>query len=147
MKLQKIKVGGIDVKKIAKNHSEYPEEVVAAAIEATKQIANQAYEIKKTLEFYLAKRLTDSNATKLPFINIDGVEMVVTLKSGKWDCKAKDVDEIYKKNGFDPIEIGKYVFKPSWTQAKEVRKLGGKKQELIDNFFKQDEPKIDIEEK
>jgi hypothetical protein len=52
----------------------------------------------------------------------------------------------YAAAGFSPDEIGGYVFKPSWSKAKEARKLGGDKQLVIDEIFTEGKPSLTIEE-
>jgi len=39
------------------------------------------------------------------------------------------------------------VYKPSWSKAKEARKLGGKKQKVIDEIFAEGKKTIKIEVK
>ena len=125
-----------DLEFIAKNVRNLPEEVVCAALEYGKTKASQIREINTLLEGVIIEKMKADNATKMVFKNTAGQEMIATLKTGSVKCDAKDPDITYQEQGFDPLEIGEYVFKPSWSRAKEARKLGGNKQIAIDNLFK-----------
>ena len=122
-----------DLEFIAKNVRNLPEEVVCAALEYGKTKASQLREINTLLEGVMIEKM---KADKMIFKNTSGQEMIATLKTGSVKCDAKDPDITYQEQGFDPLEIGEYVFKPSWMKAKEARKLGGQKQIVIDNLFK-----------
>ncbi len=119
------------------NPDNFPEEQVAAEISRLKNINYRIWEAQKKLENNLIERMEKEGATKLPIINEQGQGMTITLKPGKRECKDKQVEDIYKGAGFDPLEIGKYEFVPSWSRAKKVRKLGGYKKDLIDELFKE----------
>ena len=125
-----------DLEFIAKNVRNLPEEVVCAALEYGKTKASQLREINTLLEGVIVEKMKADNATKMIFKNTSGQEMIATLKTGSVKCDSKDPDIIYQEQGFDPLEIGEYIFKPSWSKAKEARKLGGNKQIVIDNLFK-----------
>ena len=121
---------------IAQNAHNLPEEIIAAALEYGKTKASQLRDLNQLMEIRLSEKMKAENATKLVFKNTAGQEMIATLKTGSVKCDSKDPDIIYQEQGFDPLEIGEYVFKPSWSKAKEHRKLGGQKQIVIDNLFK-----------
>jgi len=125
-----------DLEFIAKNVRNLPEEVVCAALEYGKTKASQLREINTLLEGVIVEKMKADNATKMIFKNTSGQEMIATLKTGSVKCDSKDPDIIYQEQGFDPLEIGEYIFKPSWSKAKEARKLGRNKQIVIDNLFK-----------
>jgi hypothetical protein len=56
----------------------------------------------------------------------------------------KNLDEIYSAAGFDPMEIGNLVYKPTWSKAKEAAKFGGPKKEIIDRYFKPGKPSLEV---
>ena len=118
------------------NPGNYPEEVVGAAIEFMQSASREINEKKRILEQNLVSRMEKDEATKMVILDYQGNERVVTLMSGKVDCKAKNADEVYREKGFDPLEIGEFVYKPSWSKAKQARKIGGEKKKVIDNLFK-----------
>jgi len=125
---------------------EASDEIVVAAVDVLNDMSRQLRDAKTLLQGRIIERMTKDNATKLPFIASGGVQKVATLKSGSMECKRDDADEFYKQNGFDPLEIGKYIFEPSWTKAKEARKMGGTKQLAIDELFKAGNSSIKIDE-
>ena len=128
------------------NPAEYPDEVLAVAIDGMKDVSRQLYEARVRVENTLIDRMKRENATKLDFLGKGGQRFRLTLKSGSMTCTDKTADEIYRGAGFDPLEIGEYVFKPSWSKAKEARKFGGDKQIIIDDLFKAGNPSLDIKE-
>ena len=140
-------VQGMDLAEVVKNPALFPEETVAAALDFIKRVAGQWYENKMRLENYLINEMEKENASKIIFVTTDGNEAVATLKAGTTKCDVRAADDIYKEQGFDPLEIGEYVFKPSWTKAKEARKFGGEKQLVIDELFKPGRASLTITEK
>ena len=112
----------------------YPEEAVAMCLTTLKSIRSQIYEKIVRLENNLLNRMEEEGATKLYFVDMAGQQKTATLKHGQMKCE-KNVDVEYRANGFDPSEIGEYVFKPIWSKAKEARKVGGLKKKIIDSFF------------
>jgi len=146
MQLQKVKIGKILLIDVIANPDKFPDEVIAASLDKVKSINSQLYEAKKILEGHLINNMEEDSATKLIFKNVKGEEMIATLKSGP--MKSIDGPDIYyKEKGFNPLEIGEYVFKPSWTKAKEARKFGAAKQDAIDVIFHQGEPSIELKKK
>ena len=144
--LLNISIGADTLRAICDNPSAYPEEMISAAIVVVKDMASQIREARTHLEGVLIEKMKTENATKLKFIGVDGRDYTATMKAGSMECDDKSADVTYQNEGFDPLEIGSYVFKPSWSKAKEVRKLGGNKQLLIDEFFKPGKPSVDIKE-
>lgn len=145
--IMNIEIGGITLRDVAMSPEKYPDEILAAYIDVSKSMTAQIREAQQIMEANLLKRMDDENATKLVFKNLDGAEMMATRKKGSVKCEAKNADEIMKANGFDPLAIGEYKFSPSWTKAKEARKLGGEMQVVIDDLFKEGRESIMIGEK
>ena len=128
------------------NDLEAPDEVVGAAVDVLNDMSKRLRDAKMVLQGRLIDRMTKENATKFPFVSSTGIQKIATLKAGAMECDRDDADEFYTQNGFDPHEIGKYVFEPSWSKAKEARKMGGTKQLAIDELFKLGKPSLKIEE-
>ncbi|MFA5423950.1 MAG: hypothetical protein WC374_08850 [Phycisphaerae bacterium] len=147
--LVKINFGieGQTLQDVAMNPDNYPEEIVAAYMDAVNMVNQQLREAKIQLEANILKRMTNDNATKMIFKSIDGCELVATRKKGAVKCEARDADEVMKQHGFQPGMIGDYKFVPSWSKAKEASKLGGDIQVLIDDMFKEQKESITITEK
>ena len=140
-------VQGQTLQDVAMNPGNYPVEILAAYIDATGEVTRQIREAKIMLEANLLKRMESDNATKLMFKSVDGRDLIATRKKGAVKCEVKDADEVVKSHGFDPIQIGDYKFSPSWSKAKEARKLGGDIQLIIDEMFKEQRESITITEK
>ena len=138
-----LKIAGVGIQDIIQKPNDFPEEVVAVSLDAIRRIRSKLYEPQVLLENNLITRMEKDNSTKLLLKDGDN-ERVGTLKSGKMECKEKDVDITYKDAGFDPLEIGKYIFKPEWSKAKEARKYGGSKKEIIEKVFKEGKKSIEI---
>lgn len=138
---------GITLQDVTMNPDKYEPEVQAAFFDAVKSVQAQLREAQQILEAHLLKTMTDENATKLIFKSMGGQELVATRKKGAVKCDAKNADEIIKAAGHDPLAIGTYEYKPSWTKAKEHRKLGGDIQVIIDDLFKEGKESISITEK
>ena len=138
-----IKVAGEKLQDIIKKPNDYPEEIVAISFDTIKRIRSQLYEMQFILENNLVTRMEKDKSTKL-LLKDGEVERIATLKAGKMECKDKDADNTYANAGFDPLEIGKYVFKPVWSQAKEAMKFGGEKKEIIEKLFKEGKKSIEI---
>lgn len=124
---------------------ETPDEVVIAAVDVLSEMSRQIYEAKTVLQGRILAKMKMDNATKMSFVGRDGSQKIATLKSGTMECKRDDADEFYKQQGFDPSEIGTYKYVPSWSKAKEARKVGGIKQLAIDELFKPGNTSLKIE--
>jgi hypothetical protein len=140
-------VQGQTLMDVCMNPDSYPEEIVAAYMDAVVSVSQQIREARVMLEANLLKRMNADNATKMMFKSIDGRELVATKKKGAVKCESKDADEIVKSHGFQPGMIGDYKFSPSWSKAREARKLGGDIQVIIDDLFKEQKESITISEK
>jgi hypothetical protein len=138
-------IQGLDIDDVICNPSAYEPEIVLAVIDSANDISRQAREVKMRLEADIISRMKKEDATKWMFIDVNGQERKATLKKGPVKCEMKEADENYKMFGFDPIEIGEYVFKPSWQKAKEARKFGGEKQKVIDGMFVEGKESIYID--
>jgi hypothetical protein len=124
-----------------------PDEIILAAVDVLSEMSRKIYEAKTLLQGRIIERMQRDNATKMPFVAQDGITKICTLKPGSMESKMPDADIYYKEQGFDPLEIGAYVYKPSWTKAKEMRKMGGVKQLAIDEIFKAGSPTLKIDAK
>lgn len=140
-------VQGQTLADVMMNPDNYPDEILAAYVDVTIAMSAQIREARTIIEANLLKRMNDDNATKMMFKGIDGRDLVATRKKGAVKCEAKDADEQVKAHGFDPLMIGDYKFSPSWSKAKEARKLGGDMQIIIDDMFKEGRESITITEK
>lgn len=140
------KVNGVNINDVITRPEAYPEEVIGAAVDVIVEMSRQIREAEVRLKGHIIEKMKHDNATKLMFVSNDGGNKMITLKSGSMQCENKDADMVYKKHGFDPMEIGEYVFKPSWSKAKEARKFGGDKQLVIDELFKNGKQSITISE-
>lgn len=140
-------IKGQTLQDVMMNPDKYPPEIIAAYADAVQAVSGQIREARTILEAHLLNKMVEDNATKLIFKSIDGRELIATKKSGQVKCEKKNIDEIFKSAGFDPLTIGNYKFDPSWTKAKEIRKLGGDLQKLIDELFIKGRDSITITEK
>jgi|GEM_PF-1537982 len=138
-------IQGLDIDDVICNPSAYEPEIVLAVIDSANDIARQVREVKMRLEGDILIRMKKEGATKWTFKDINGEERRATLKKGPMKCELKEADENYRMFGFDPLEIGEYVFKPSWSKAKEARKVGGEKQQIIDTMFVEGKESIFID--
>ena len=132
--LSLIKIPG-DLLDIAQHPDNYPEEAVCMCLDTLKNIRSKLYEKVVIVEQNLINRMIADGSTKIGFKDVSGETKIGTLKSGTVSCTKKDIDLEYKRYGFQPLEIGEYIFKPSWSKAKEARKYGGLKKEIIDKYF------------
>jgi hypothetical protein len=142
--LAEVKLSQETLKDIAERPGEYPIEMVGAALDVIRDMSSQLFEAKKRLEGHIIADMQAENATKMQIIGQDGERKVITLKKGKVDME-RGAESKYAVAGFPLDEIGEYVFKPSWTKAKEARKLGGEKQLIIDEIFTEGKPSLTIE--
>lgn len=141
-----INIGPELLRAICERPTDYPEELLGAALSVVSDMQAQLREARVHVEGVLIERMQKENATKLAFRGMDGRDYKATVKSGAVTCKDKDAAERYADAGFQPEEIGEYIFKPSWTKAKEARKFGGDKQLIIDELFKQGAASLEIKE-
>ena len=138
-----LKLAGNDISEIAQCPENFPAELVAVAYERLKAIKSELTDYIITIEQNIISRMEEDGATKLMYMDNDKAN-VITLKPGAISCKAKNADEVYQQAGFQPLEIGSYEFKPSWTKAKEARKIGGEKQKIIDALFTEGRKTLNI---
>ncbi len=128
-------IKGQTLKDVIMRPDNYPVEIVAAYMDAILAVSAQIREARIILEAHLLNKMAVEGATKLLFKSIDGRAMIATRKNGPVKCEIKNADEVIKDAGFDPLIIGNYKFDPSWTKAKEIRKLGGDIQKIVDELF------------
>jgi hypothetical protein len=138
------KIKGIDIIDIAMRPDMYPDEAKGMALDEIKKVYNQISQFKMMLEGHIINKMKMENASKLVFIGTDGNEKIMKLKKGSM-TPDKNAENKYKNAGFEPLEIGEFVFKPSWVKAKEARKFGGEKQTIIDEIFQEGKPSLIIE--
>lgn len=130
-----VQINDINIEDIVISPHDYSDELVTATIDVLNDMSRQIKYAKYKLSTHIKSEMTKSNSTKMKIIGNDGVSKTATLKNGAMECKNKNADLIYRKAGFDPLEIGSFEFVPSWSRAKEARKFGGKKKEIIDLLF------------
>ena len=133
--LQRIQLADVDIQDIVEHPGEYPIELVGATMDVINDMSRQLREAKLRIEGHIVEDMQSENATKIDIIGHDGLAKTITLKKGSIQA-SRDVEEKYLDAGFPLTDIGEYVFKPSWTKAKESRKYGGKKQMVIDEIFR-----------
>ena len=145
MEINKYDVSVKNLQELMNNFEKLPIELKAVTLESITRISSQLREYKLKAEALLVAEMEAQGATKAPFIDYTGNERMATLRAGSVSCTEKEIDTLYEKSGFQPIEIGEYVFKPSWSKAKEARKFGGAKKDLIDKYFKPGKSYIKID--
>lgn len=141
---------GLTIDYIKANANNLPEEVVGAGLDVLKNIKAQIRDAELTMSASLIRRMREENATKLPFIGVDGKEKVLTVKKGamKLNPAIKNWEDYITQAGFAPEMFGQYKFSPDpWNVAKEKRKVGGNTQLLCDEMYIEGQPSITIEEK
>lgn len=133
---------------IIDNIDNYPIEVKAVVLDVLRDMNSQIYEKKRFVESKIIQDMQADNATKELFVGSDGIKKIMTLKSGsmKAEMKSDEVVNLWVKSGFNINELGNFEFKPSWSKAREQRKFGGEKQNLIDKIFKSGISSIEIKE-
>ncbi|HNR88554.1 MAG TPA: hypothetical protein PKM65_09470 [Spirochaetota bacterium] len=124
-----------DIRDVIACPANYPDEMIATALDYLADVSSHMRELKTRLEGTLVMKMQSGGATKLVFKAINGQEKVATMRSGT-PKPSKDAETLYVNSGFDPLEIGKYKFEASWSMAKNARKFGGEKQRVIDQIFK-----------
>jgi len=139
-----IQMDGFSINEIIKNVDDYPDESVLAAFDFIKKIDSELREKKLYLSKVLIDRMTEDQSTKTQFADVNGEKKIATLKNGVMRCDHKNVDMEYKNAGFDPLEIGEYIFKPVWSKAKNAIKFGGEKKKILEQLFKEGSKSIEI---
>ncbi|MGD8305181.1 MAG: hypothetical protein PVF17_00880 [Ignavibacteria bacterium] len=137
-------IGRINVFDVAENPDKYPEEIKNAVYDVLSKMSNQISAHKRNLKENIIITMKRDGATKSFFKDIKGEKRTVTLKKGTTKCVVKNADEVYENAGFDSSEIGEKIYRPLWSKAKEARKVGGKKQEVIDKIFIEGNPDLEI---
>ncbi len=125
----------LSIQSIIKDIDNYNDEVLAAVIDEIKTIQSKFREANLILSENLKNRMIKDDATKLFYLDNNGEKRTVTLMNGKVEPD-KNAENIYLEAGFDPDEIGEYVFKPVWSKARQAMKLGGAKKEIIEKIFR-----------
>jgi len=136
----------LDITQIMEQPENFQIEAVATAIDFLTDLERNFRDKNWKLKTYLINQMKLESATKLMIKDVHGIEKIVTLKTGYKKCEDKHADQRYGQAGFDILEIGDYIFKPSWSKAKEARKFGGDKQRIIDNLFQEGNPTLEIKE-
>jgi hypothetical protein len=142
-------IQGMTVNEICANPDSYPEEVVAAAFDALNVIKKQIRENEVNLSANMIRRMREDNATKIPFINVKGEQKYLTLKKGamKVNPTIKDIEAFIIKTGLAPKMLGEHKFVPhSWGKCKELRKMGGDLQVVIDEIYIEGSPSLTVTE-
>lgn len=132
-----------DIRDVIACPANYPEEMIASALDYLADVSSHMRELKTRLEGTLVMKMQSGGATKLVFKSANGQEKVATMRSGT-PKPSKEAEALYVNGGFDPLEIGKYKFEASWSLAKNARKFGGGKQRIIDQIFKPGDAAIAI---
>ena len=141
---------GLSINDLLANLNTMPEEVIAAGLDVIKNIETKLKDHKQAMSANLIRRMEHDNATKLPFIGVDGKEKVLTLKKGamKLNPAIKNYEDYISAAGFTPGMLGEYKFTPlGWKDIKEIRKQGGNVQLVCDEMYKEGQPSLVIEEK
>jgi len=124
-----------NIKDIIDRPHDYSDEELAVAIEILKNANSYLRDSNTRLIQNLMFRMELDSATKMIY-KFDDKICEVTLKENSTECKEKNLDTKYQAEGFDPLEIGDWIFKPSFRKAKIAAKFGGKKKEFIEKYFK-----------
>ena len=141
---------GLTLIDIARNPDSFPEEVIGAGLDVLKEFKAQIRDFEQTMTANIIRRMQTENATKLPFIGVDGKEKILTIKKGamKLNPAIKNWEDYITQAGFTPDMLGEYKFSPlGWKDIKEIRKQGGNIQLVCDEMYKEGQPSIVIEEK
>ena len=141
--LQRIQLADVDIQDIVEHPGDYPIEIVGATMDVLIDMSRQLREAKLRIEGHIIADMQSDGATKVDIIGHDGAAKTITLKKGSQQAN-KNAEEMYRDAGFPAEEIGEYVFKASWTKAKEALKRGGKKKEVITQIFQQGKDSITI---
>lgn len=128
---------------ILQNPNNYPAEQLVVAYDALIEIEKQQREYKRNVTDKLKQLMRESGAEKLMFSTLRGEPKLCSLKAGRV-TPVKDLEDRWKAAGYDPLELGKYEFKPSWSTASKIKKFGGDKAKLIDELFTREDDTIEI---
>ena len=139
-----LQLGDILIKDIEKHVDNYSDEVVLSACALIRKMRSQLFQTQISLEGRMIERMMADDSTKTQFLNIDGENKIATLKRGAMKCEDKEADMKYKDAGFDPLEIGRYIFEPRWAKAKEALKFGGEKKKILEKLFQEGKKSIEI---
>ena len=121
---------------VIENPGEYEIEICATAYTLIKDINRKLYEVQKNVEARILSEMHTDDASKLHYVNIAGDAQTLTIKQGAMKLTVTNPEEMIKDAGFDPNQLGSYVFKLlPWSKLKETRKLGGAIKELIDKLY------------
>ena len=131
------------IKDIAENPKNYPLPQVLTAYQTIASIGKECAFHKKQLNDYIMQDMRDKDAKKAVFCDAQGNEHTCAIKPGKIFA-IKDIEAKWKDAGFEPLEIGSYEFKASWTHAKALKSFGGEKSKLIDQLFEQTTATLEI---
>jgi hypothetical protein len=143
--MTEIVLAGTDFEQILKNPDAHSGKQIAICLDEINRLNEQVREYKLKLQHILIKKMVEDHATKLIYKSLGEEEKTVTLGNGKVDCTVKNLDSVWMDHGGDPSEIGDYKFVPSWSKAKNVKKLGGWQAEIIDKVFVESEKKLKID--
>jgi hypothetical protein len=137
--------GQLTLPEIANNPAGYPAEVKAASLEVIKLLKNQLREMEIAISSNVINEMILDNASKIPFINNKGESHTLTLKSAPktLNKNIKDYEEFAISQGF-PNLLQTKVIPISWSEAKELRKVGGSIQEVIDRLYVEGNQTVEI---
>jgi hypothetical protein len=133
--LNQININDIEFSDLLRNLNDYSDEVLGAVLCEIKNIAGQVREAQLLLEAHVIERMARDNATKMLIKSFDGTSKMLTRCAGAKNIH-KNAEAIILQAGFNPVDYGDYIYKPSWSKSKEARKLGGLIQSVLDEVFK-----------
>lgn len=121
---------------VIENPGDYEIEICATAYTLIKDINRKLYEVQKNVEARILTEMHMDDASKLNYVDVAGDVKVMTVKQGAMKLAITNPEEMIKDAGFDPNQLGSYVFKLlPWSKLKETRKLGGAIKDLIDKLY------------
>jgi hypothetical protein len=137
--------GQLTLPDVANNPSAYPAEVKAASLEVIKLLKNQLREMEIAISSNVINEMILDNASKIPFINNQGESHTLTLKSApkKLNPSIKDYEIFAVESGY-PNLLQTKVYPISWSEAKELRKMGGPIQQVIDKLYVEGNQTVEI---
>jgi len=142
-------IQGMSIQEICTRPDQYPDEVVAAAFDALKEIKSQIRDYEVNISGNMIRRMREDNATKIPFVGVDGERKFLTLKKGamKVNPAIRNIEEYINQAGLTPEMIGDYKYTLfSWGKLKESRKMGGDLQLIIDEIYIEGTPSLTVTE-